>query len=378
MTFPPAHASNKLSTQYNNIFFNQKKEQGLIFPQSNFKDYGIMINMPGRQVLIKGIIGLVIVLTILACFGMVMLLQSKSLIFTMAEHTEEKARTTPFPVSVDPVAKIINEDPAVDTFFEDSLARAVNSRNNWWNKLAALFADDDWYQNLASPVSRIIVIWPGERKEEASKHIGDILGWNSDDRIEFQRLMDSSEPLLTEGKYYPSQYVAHRGATPADIQELILDSFKNEILDRYTPEVAAKVPFEDALIIASLLEREASDFENMREVSGVIWNRLFIDMPLQLDATLQYVKGSKTYEPSWWPSIRPNDKYTASAYNTYKNPGLPPAPISNPSAEAVLAALNPVATECLFYFHARNKQYYCSETYQEHVAKLRSIYGRGS
>ena len=74
-----------------------------------------------------------------------------------------------------------------------------------------------------------------------------------------------------------------------------------------------QVPLNDALIIASLLEREASDFNNMREVSGVIWNRLFKNMPLQLDATLQYVRGSSRYEAKWWPAIKPADKYIKSA-----------------------------------------------------------------
>jgi UPF0755 protein len=172
--------------------------------------------------------------------------------------------------------------------------------------------------------------------------------------------------------------VAHRGATPKEVAELLQEKFEADILARYTTAVEDKVPLEDALVIASLLEREASDFENMREVSGVIWNRLFINMPLQLDATLQYVKGGKTNEKTWWPVPKPADKYLKSPYNTYANKGLPPAPIGNPSAAAVLAALNPIATDCVYYFHDDNRNYHCSKTYEEHVQKLRAIFGRGS
>jgi UPF0755 protein len=100
-------------------------------------------------------------------------------------------------------------------------------------------------------------------------------------------------------------------------------------------------------------------------------------MPLQLDATLQYVRGSNPYEARWWPVPRPRDKFLDSPFNTYKNTGLPPAPIANPSAEAVLAALNPRSTDCLFYFHADDGAYYCSKTYDEHVRKLRDVFGRG-
>jgi cell division protein YceG involved in septum cleavage len=325
--------------------------------------------------------GTILLLIIAAALGIGTLLKTKSLVFDSAyKYSEPTAAAVvePFPVGVNSFTKTINVDPTLDHFFYETIANDPHSKDHWWNQVASVFASKAWFQNLASPISRIIVIWPGERKEEIAKNIGDVLGWNAADRTEFQQLIDASEPVIAEGKYFPGQYVAHRGATPADIQTLLQESFKAAVLDRYTPEVAAQVPLEDALIIASLLEREASDFDNMREISGVIWNRLFTDMPLQLDATLQYVKGSKPQQPAWWPVVRPADKFLKSPYNTYQNPGLPPAPIANPSAEAILAALNPVVTDCLYYFHTKNKTYHCSPTYEEHVSKLRAIYGRGS
>jgi cell division protein YceG involved in septum cleavage len=332
-----------------------------------------------RHTLIQTIISFVIILTIAATIGIVLLFQSKQHIISYAEKKVAEAEApTPFPVSVDVASKTIVNNPTVATYYTDGLAVAPRKKDNWWNQIAAIFGSEDWYQNLASPVGRVVVIWPGERKEEVTKHIGDILGWDTSERTEFQRLVDSSTPTSTEGKYFPGQYIAHRGATPSDIEQLLGTAFRSEVLNRYTPDVEAQVPLTDALIIASLLEREASDFENMREISGVIWNRLFINMPLQLDATLQYVKGSSPSQSRWWPVVRPADKYLASPFNTYENVGLPPAPIANPSAEAILAALNPVVTDCLFYFHAKNADYQCSPTYEDHVAKLRAIYGRGS
>jgi UPF0755 protein len=192
------------------------------------------------------------------------------------------------------------------------------------------------------------------------------------------RLIDSKEPILKEGKYFPGQYVTHRHATPEEMHNIISTEFTKEILNRYTEEVETVIPLDQALIIASLIEREASDFNNMREVSGVIWNRLFIDMPLQLDATLQYARGSNNQEVKWWPAPVPRDKFIDSPFNTYQNSGLPPSPIANPSAEAILAALNPVITDCLYYFHRNNGEYHCSTTYEDHVSKLRGFYGQGS
>lgn len=331
-----------------------------------------------RIILIRAIYSIVILLSIVAVTGILIILKSKIEIYQqVTDHSVETPEYEPFPVSVDIAKKIIIEDPSVNNLFEETFANAPESKNKWWNQLAAVLFSKDWYQNLASPVSRIIVIWPGERKEQLSKNIGDVLAWSQEDKETFMKLVDEAEPKLAEGKYFPGQYVTHKKATPEDIYKLVYGQFENEILDRYTPEVEAMVPLDQALIIASLLEREAGDFHNMREISGVIWNRIFIDMPLQLDASLQYIKGSNPYEPNWWPIVKPKDKFQDSPFNTYQNSGLPPAPISNVSTESVLAALNPIKTTCLYYFHTENGQYYCSENYQGHVDKLKEIYGRG-
>lgn len=334
--------------------------------------------MQWKKITIRTTYVLALCCTVGATAGIYIILESKNIIFLNSGDTYVSENVEPFPVSVNIHTEVIKPDSSADGFYHNTLAGDIESHNNWWNQVASVFASKTWYQNLASPVSRIIVIWPGERKEEVAKNIGDVLRWDKTDKQEFIRLVDSSEPKLTEGKYFPGQYVAHRNATPKDIHKLINEKFSEEVLSRYTPEVAAHVPLQEALIVASLLEREASDFSNMREVSGVIWNRLFIDMPLQLDATLQYVRGSDSYEPRWWPAVRPPDKFIESPYNTYKNTGLPPTPIANPSAESILAALNPIITDCLYYFHTSNKEYLCSETYEEHVQKLKDIYGRGS
>jgi cell division protein YceG involved in septum cleavage len=101
----------------------------------------------------------------------------------------------------------------------------------------------------------------------------DILGWNNNERALFANLIQSSDPILVDGKFFPGKYVIHKDARPEEVADLIYAQFAENILQRYTAEVQHSVPVEEALIIASLLEREASDFENMREISGVIWNR---------------------------------------------------------------------------------------------------------
>lgn len=340
--------------------------------------YVIILNMLNHRTVIRIIYVLILFLCFIAVVALSVLLESKQYVYKQTNDSVSLERAAdPFPVSVDPVARTILKESALDVTAQENLALVESKSDNLWSSIVAFFSKKVWYQNLASPISRIIVIWPGERKEEAVDSIGDVLGWNQTEREEFTRLITTTEPVISDGTFYPGQYVAHRGARPDEIATMIQESFKSEVLDRYTTEVALQVPLQDALTIASLLEREASDFENMREISGVIWNRLFIDMPLQLDATLQYVRGSRPSETKWWPVPRPSDKFLTSPYNTYTNKGLPPAPISNPSAEAVLAALNPMATDCIFYFHNSARDYFCSATYEEHVQKLREQYGRG-
>ena len=294
--------------------------------------------------------------------------------------SEPGVAVAPFPVGVDPENKSINEHPDLEHFI------ANEGRARWqfpslvpsgkFARFIAKLSRSPWYQ-MAIPGGRLLVIFPGERKEEVAENFGSILRWNREERARFMDLVTTTDPVLVEGKFYPERYLVAVDAGPEDVAQMVNERFEAEVSARYSKGASDIMPLDEALVIASLLQREARDFTDMREISGVIWNRLFIDMPLQLDATLQYVKGSRSDVSSWWPVPTPADKYLTSPYNTYQNKGLPPAPIANPSLEAVLAALNPQATECLFYFHANGGEFYCSETYEEHVRKLREIFGQG-
>jgi cell division protein YceG involved in septum cleavage len=293
--------------------------------------------------------------------------------------SDDDALLRTFPLGVDPDAKTITENPTVDAFFYTELSNTRPDENNTFSFLEpvigklALFS---WYQNLASAQTRILVIEPGERKEQVATHFGKILGWTDDERREFLATVISFDPVLLEGKFSPGKYVVARDAKPSEVAALVTERFTETVLSRYPAGIEKVVPLSDTLIIASLLEREAYDFEDMRYIAGVIWNRLFIDMKLQIDATLQYAKGEKS-QKTWWPRVIPEDKYIDSEFNTYKHKGLPPAPIANPSANAILAALNPRQTECIYYFHDKKGGFHCSVTYEDHVASLKEYYGRG-
>ena len=134
------------------------------------------------------------------------------------------------------------------------------------------------------------------------------------------------------------------------------------------------VSLDTAVKIASIIEREARGKDDMRLVSGVIWNRLFKEMSLDMDATLQYAKGNA--DTGWWPKVVPKDKFIDSPYNTYANEGLPPTPISNPRLSTIEAALNPKKTDYLFYIHDKYGIFRGARTYKEHKQNIARYYGK--
>lgn len=290
-----------------------------------------------------------------------------------------------FPVTVDPKNKLIVENEQVDALFENrrspfqaavwNASGAVTRLFEW---IALAIANVPWYQSIAAvDGSRIVAIAPGMRKEQAAHAFATALAWDSKQKREFLADAPNSLLQLSEGSFAPGMYAVAPGATPAEARILVGDRFYKDVVSHYGTTTLSVVPLNQALTIASLIEREKGGHDDMRLISGIIWNRLFIGMNLQIDATLQYAKASSGASKSWWPSVTPNDRFRKSSYNTYLHKGLPPAPIANPSVDSILAALNPKNTSCLFYFHDARGKFHCTDTYSEHVALLKKYYGRG-
>ncbi len=287
-----------------------------------------------------------------------------------------------FPVTVNPKDKTITEDEKVNEFLANkhSLlgATVIESGNFLWNlfeNVALSIANTPWYENTASVGSRFVTIQPGMRKEQVANTFGDTLKWNSKQKKEFITPIGSSTLPLAEGSFTPGLYSVMMGMTPGEAQAIINERFSDEVLAHYGTATQKIVPLNEALIIASLIQRETVSTDGMRLLSGIMWNRLFLGMNLQIDSTLQYAKANKSTVTSWWPKVVPNDKYISSPFNTYKYKGLPPTPIANPSVAAILAALNPINTSCLFYFNDKTGAFHCSDDYTEHVLQIKKYYG---
>ncbi|MDB4992448.1 MAG: Protein YceG like [Parcubacteria group bacterium] len=310
---------------------------------------------------------------------------SLPLILAVDVQLANKASGTgvPFTVTVNPALKTIHTDPQVEALLATpptQLPAAAGFLTKLFQYAALKVASLPIYQQLAAAAgapSLFVSVSAGTRQEQVAQSFGTQLGWSAKQRTQFITESKALEPDLPQGSTVPGIYFASI-SDPKDVATLVHDRFDSEILSRYSSSTEAQVPLSDAMTIASLIQREAGSWDDMRMISGIIWNRLFIGMKLQVDATLQYAEASKASGTTgWWPSVEPKDKYIKSAYNTYQNAGLPPAPIANPSIAAVVAALNPKKTDCLFYFHDSHSVFHCSKTYAEHVALLKKYYGQG-
>ena len=286
---------------------------------------------------------------------------------------------TPFPVTVDPATKSITDNPQADAFFiskTSTITASAGSVTTILDWIASLIDNTQLYQSLAAADGHLITILPGYRKEQVVEELTNALNWNKSQQQEFLTDVSAQTPGVTDGIFAPGTYLVDSSMTPSNVAALMNVAFDKSILVHYSSTTAQQVPLEETLTIASLLEREAKGPTDMRIISGIIWNRLFNNMNLQIDATLQYAMGENS-SGNWWQEVLPKDKYISSAYNTYLHPGLPPGPIANPSLAAVLAALNPEKTSCIYYFHDAKGNFHCSDTYAQHVALLKEYYGQG-
>ena len=179
-----------------------------------------------------------------------------------------------------------------------------------------------------------------------------------------------------EGYLFPDTYTFELGENPKYVLNKMLVNFDDK-MDEYMPALAAEgAPYSlhDIVIIASMIEKE-TDSEDYRTISSVIYNRLTNLQAetvgyLQIDATLVYLNGGKV------PTLA--DREIDSPYNTYKYPGLPAGPISNPGMASLTAAMDPDSTGYYFYvLNPETKRHEFSRTYAEHNALVQRYQGNG-
>jgi UPF0755 protein len=220
------------------------------------------------------------------------------------------------------------------------------------------------------------------------------------------RMEEIAETLPTSGLEIPPQQFLSAAQIPENISDLPIDFPQNGSLEGYFPPGSYRLPREtnadqlvnflvaefnanltpellagisnqgldvqQAVILASIVEREAILGEEMAMIASVFLNRLAIGMPLEADSTVQYARGFNAEQHTWWTNpLSTRDLQFDSPYNTYLYPGLTPGPIANPSLRALRAVAFP-AQSPYYFFRATcddSGQHTFSETFEEHLGK---------
>ena len=167
-------------------------------------------------------------------------------------------------------------------------------------------------------------------------------------------------PDNLEGYLYPDTYVLPIGISERTVIQQMVEGFDKKVIRELEPrERNLGDRLTEAVITASLIEREAAVAEDRPLISAVIRNRLKIGMRLQIDATVQYVIGHRS-------RLLYRDLEVNSPYNTYRNTGLPPGPICSPGLPCIEAALNPADVPYLYYVARPDGSHVFTETLNDH------------
>jgi UPF0755 protein len=219
--------------------------------------------------------------------------------------------------------------------------------------------------SLDEPQYKYVSVIDGFRKGQIAQLVGKKLNWDQKKIQDFGKVPAMCPLVGQEGYFASGTYLIHVEEDANIVGETMQQSFNDVLKELGIDEKTINVP--QTITIASLIQREAAGKSDMRLISGIIHKRLTVGMPLQIDATLQYIKGD---EDNWWPVPTPQDKQLDSPFNTYQNTGLPPSPIATPSKDAIRAALNPMKTDCLFYLHDNHRNIHCSTNYKQHIKNI--------
>ena len=219
------------------------------------------------------------------------------------------------------------------------------------------------------------------RGEESLRTVTIVEGWNwrqvrqalaKADRLKPDSRTMSDEALMVhlgrpgvapEGRFYPDTYAYANGSSDLAVLRRAakaMDKHLQEVWLARQPGVALQSP-EQALILASIVEKETGKHSDRAEIAGVFNNRLRIGMRLQTDPTVIYGLGE-----AFDGNLRRVHLTTDTPWNTYTRAGLPPTPIAMPGKASLLAAVQPAKTQAIYFVAKGNGSSHFSSTLDEH------------
>lgn len=235
----------------------------------------------------------------------------------------------------------------------------------------------------------LVTIPEGWRAEEIAERLAARGIGTADQFMAVVRKGQSSAPALAsrpagaslEGYLFPESYSLDPKSSPASVAQRMVEQFEA----RFTPEMREKaaglgMTIHQVVTLASVIEREAVIPSERPLMAGVFYNRLREGMPLQADPTVQYaltlIHSESQRQFGWWKTaLTEEDLEVDSPYNSYRYPGLPPGPVCNPSLASLQAAVEPAATDYLYFVARPDGSHAFAETLEEHNANV-ALYRR--
>jgi len=169
--------------------------------------------------------------------------------------------------------------------------------------------------------------------------------------------------MAPEGRFFPDTYTYAKGSSDVKVLQRALRAMDKRLAlawEQRSPQSIMKTP-EEALILASIVEKETGKAADRTLIAAVFQNRLRVGMPLQTDPTVIYGLGER-----FDGNLRKVDLQTDSPYNTYLRAGLPPTPIAMPGKASLLAAVQPAGGKFLYFVAKGDGSSQFSETLDQH------------
>jgi UPF0755 protein len=232
---------------------------------------------------------------------------------------------------------------------------------------------------LAGAPSAVLTIPEGYRREQVAELVGDLeLDYEGKAFLLATNAWPAGGPpglelpagVALEGFLFPDTYQVNPQGSPEELVVAMLANFAERVEPGLRSRFADHgLTLYQAVTLASIVEREAVLPAERPLIAAVFLNRLQRDIPLEADPTVQYALGRQP-EGDWWKrSLSALDLDIDSPFNTYRNPGLPPAPIANPGLSSLQAVAEPAVTE-LLYFRAAcdgSGAHLFAGTFEEHL-----------
>lgn len=188
---------------------------------------------------------------------------------------------------------------------------------------------------------------------------------NPEEFYEEYSFLKEEKIVSLEGFLYPSTYYFEEDENEKEILKDMISTFKSQYSEKLQKkQKSLNMSLWEVVNLASIVEKEAVLDSDRPIIASVFYNRIDIGMPLQSDATIQYIFKERK------KSITYNDLKIDSPYNSYVNRGLPPTPIANPGIKSIEAVLYPDKTEYIYFVAKMDGGNNYSKTYEEHVRNV--------